>query len=243
MKNNPPMRTLTVWAIITGLAILSIFLPFLIGMDGMAGGFAISLLAFFLALTGIIVIVIYWGRAAKLQRILKGEGVIAHWDYSPAEWKEYTEKEYKTEKSEKKALFLITAILALVIGLGFFIFDNEAGMWVLLTMVALIAILAFTAWFTAWYRHRENLNYHGEVYITGKAVYLNRQLHTWSGLGEKFESVEFTRRKGQSMLSIVYSVWTRTGRTPVTIRIPVPAGKEAEAEAIAAGLKLEVAGS
>jgi hypothetical protein len=243
LKNNPPMRTLVTWAAITGFAVLAIFLPLLLGIQGFAGGFAISLLAFFLALNGIIVIIIYWGRANKLRRILNGEDVLAHWTYNPEEWKAYTEKEYATEKSEKKTLFVITAVLALVIGFGFFVFDNEAGFWVLLAMVALIAILAFTAWFTAWYRHRENIQYHGEVYITGRAVYLNRQLHTWSGPGEKIESIDFIKHKGQSLLSIIYSVWTRTGQTPVTVRIPVPAGKEAEAEAIAAGLKLKVEGS
>ena len=109
-------------------------------------------------------------------------------------------------------------------------------------MFVLVGILAFTAWFTAWYRHWENSKYHGEAYITGKAVYLNRQFQTWSGLGEKLEAVEITKKKGRAILEITYSVWTRNGRTPATIRIPVPSGKEEEAESIAAGLKFKVEG-
>ena len=240
MKNNPPMRTLVVWAVITGLAILAVFLPLFLGIEGFNGGFAISFVAFFIALTGVIVIIVYSFRVRKLARILRGEGVIAHWTYSREEWKEYTEKEYIEEKGEKKTLFIVTAILALIIGFGFFVFNTETGLWVLLAMVVLILILAFTAWFTAWYRHRENAMSQGEVYITGKAVYLNRQLHTWNGLGEKFEFVEMKRNSKQSMLVIVYTVATRTGRTPVTVRIPVPAGREKEAEAIADGMKLMV---
>jgi hypothetical protein len=242
LKNNPALRTLVAWAIITGMAVLGLFLPSFLGIEGFAGGFAISLMAFLLAITGLIVIIIYAGRAKKLGSILRGEGVIAHWSYSAEEWKAYTEKEYVSEKSEKKTLFIITAVLAIIIGLGFFIFDQDAGFWVLVGMVVLVGILAFTAWFTAWYRHWENSKYHGEAYITGKSVYLNRQFHTWSGPGEKLESIDITNKKGQSILVIVYSVWTRNGRTPATIRIPVPAGKEEEAESIAAGLKFKVEG-
>jgi hypothetical protein len=240
MNNNPAYRTLFAWSIITSLAILGIFLPFILGIEGFSGGFAISFICFFLVIVGIIVIIIFALRAKRLARILRGEGVLAHWTYSSDKWKAYAEKEYKTEKGEKKALLIIISVIALVIGIIFFLINPQSGAWVLLVMVALIGILAFMAWFTSWYNHRENLKYHGEAYIADKAVYLNRQLHMWGGIGEKLENVELVKDGDLPLLVITYSVPTRSGRSSTSVRIPVPPGKENEAEGIAAGMKFEV---
>jgi hypothetical protein len=111
-------------------------------------------------------------------------------------------------------------------GIVFFLADNENGIWVLAVMLALIAVIAFTAWFTSWYNHRQNQKYLGETYITGDAVYVNRQLHTWRGLGARLDSVDLNLGASQSLLQFVYSAPTRTGMQEYTVRIPVPKGKE-----------------
>jgi hypothetical protein len=113
----------------------------------------------------------------------------------------------------------------------FFLVDHKGGLWVLVAMVALVAIMAFTAWFTSLYNHRQNKKYHGQAYIAEKAIYLNRQLHTWGGPGDRLESVDIEKKdKKQTLLKFKYSVITRTVRQEQTVRIPVPAGKENEAE-------------
>jgi hypothetical protein len=98
VKDNPPRKTATIWCIITALAVFAIFAPHIFGMDELNGGFAISVLSFFLAITGIIVIIIYAKRASKLESMLKGNNLLAHWTYTPDEWRQYTEKEYQGEK-------------------------------------------------------------------------------------------------------------------------------------------------
>jgi xanthosine utilization system XapX-like protein len=201
-------------------------------MDGMGGGFAISFVCVMLAITGIIVIIIYSGRARLLNRILNGENSLAHWRYSPEEWRTYTEKEYKEEKAMKKGLFLMVAGIALLIGIIFFIVNHEAGAWVFMAMLGLIAIIGFTAWFTSWYNYRQNNKYLGETYITENAVYINRQLHTWQGLGAVLDSVNLDQRKTQNILQFVYSAPTRTGMQEYRVNVPVPAGQEAEAKTI-----------
>jgi hypothetical protein len=237
MKDNPPLQTIVAWVIITALAIFGIFAPSLFGMDGFKGGYAISFVSFFMVIAGIIVIVIYSGRARAVSRILKSDNVLAHWTYEPAEWNEYAEKQYVEEKKEKKVLFYIIAAWALFFGILFFLIDNESGLWVLVMMLILIAVIAFTAWFTAWYNYRENKKYLGETYITEDAVYINRQLHTWRGLGAKLESANLDQHKAHALLTLVYSAPTRTGFQDYTVRIPVPRGKEAEAEQISQKLQ------
>jgi len=232
MRDNPPLQTIVAWVIITALAVFGIFAPSLFGMDGFKGGYAISFVSFFMVICGIIVIVIYSGRARAVSRVLKSDNVLAHWTYDPAEWNEYAEKQFVEQKKENKALFYVISAFALFFGVVFFLIDNENGLWVLVLMLILIGVIAFTAWFTAWYNHRQNLKYLGETYITADSVYINRQLHTWRGLGAKLESVDLDKHKTHSMLKLVYSAPTRTGFQDYTVRIPVPRGKESEAEQI-----------
>lgn len=233
VKDNPPRRTANIWIIITGLAVFAIFAPHIFGMDGFSGGFAISTLSFFLAITGTIVVVIYLKRAKVLDRILQGEKLLAHWTYSPEQWSQYTEDEFQTERKEKWNLFFIVAGFALFFGILFFIFDQEAGLWVFISMLALIALIAFVAWFAAWYNYRQNKKYLGETYITSDAVYLNKQLHTWRGLGARLESVILAEDKSQQLLAFTYSAPTQHGRQDYTVRVPVPRGQEKAAEMLA----------
>jgi len=232
MRNNPPLQTLTVWIVITVLGIFGIFAPSIFGMDGFKGGFAISALSFFLVLAGIIVIIIYSGRVRTLNRILKGDNLLAHWTYSSEEWNSYAETEYREEKEGKKVLFYVIAAFALFFGILFLIIDLENGIWVMGLMLALIAVIAFTAWFTSWYNYRQNKKYLGETYITGEAVYINRQLHTWRGLGARLDSVNLTKDASPLLLQFVYSAPTRTGMQEYTVRIPVPKGQEEAAEKV-----------
>jgi len=233
MKNNPQRRIATIWGIITALAVFAIFAPHIFGMDELNGGFAISTLSFFIVIIGIIVVIIYARRARALDRLFDGENLLAHWTYTPQEWKQYTEQEFQTERKEKWSLFYVVAGIALVLGIAFFIFDREAGLWVFIAMLALIALIAFVAWFAAWNNYRRNKKYLGEAYIGRNAVYLNRQYHTWKGLGARLESVVLAEHQGQQLLAFTYSMPTRTGIQMNTVRVPVPRGQEKTAETIA----------
>jgi hypothetical protein len=228
---NPPRITSNVWWGITAVSIFIIFLPEIIGLKGFDGGFAVSFLGFFLVIIGVIVAVIYMKRASVLDKIFGGKDLLAHWTYPAAEWTGYAQKEYQREKASKKVLFLVISGIALVIGVGFFLFDHKAGGIVFLCMLGLIAIIGFTAWFTSWYNYRQNMKYLGETYITPDAVYLNRQLHTWNSFGAWLDGVEL---KGDSdrYLEFKYMAPTRTGVQEYNVNVPIPKGKEQEAQEI-----------
>jgi hypothetical protein len=228
MQPNPPRTTSNAWWIITALAIFGIFAPELLGLDGFNGGFAISAVCIFLAIMGIIIALIYMARARKLDKILKGTNLLAHWTYSQDEWQQFTEEEYKRQKAGNKGLFIIIAAISLVIGIIFFIIDHDAGKWVFLTMVGVVALIGFVAWFTAFYNHWQNKNSLGEVYFTPDAVYLNRQLHDFKSLDAKLENVAL-KGKLHPYIEFVYSAPTRAGRQDYQARVPIPQGKDAEA--------------
>ncbi len=233
MKDNPQRRTVAIWGIITAVALFAIFAPHIFGMDELNGGFAISTLSFFVAIIGIIVVIIYARRAKALDRLFNVENLLAHWTYTPQEWKQYTEQEFQMERKEKWSLFYVVAGIALFLGIAFFIFDREAGLWVFIAMLGLIALIAFVAWFAAWNNYRQSKKCLGEAYISRDAVYLNRQYHTWKGLGARLESMVLAEHKGQQLLAFTYSMPTRTGMQMNTVRVPVPRGQEKAAELIA----------
>jgi hypothetical protein len=237
MPYNPQRRTAVICWVITALFIFAIFAPSIFGMDGMNGGYAISFISLIFAITSLVVAIMYKGRAAALDRILKGENRLAHWTYDPAEWQAYTEKEYATEKKDKRNLFYLVAVISLVVGVGFIIAHPDSGsvvLWVLGGMLLLIAIVAIS---TTRYNYWMNKKYRGEAYITPDGVYLNRMLHLWRGWGASLEDVSYNER--EKFLAFQYSTPNRNGRSDYTLRVPVPAGKEQEARQVLASFQKE----
>jgi MFS family permease len=175
MTNNPPRRTALTALFIAFIAIIMIFAPEFVGIDGFDGGFAISVVSLLIGCVAVVVAIFYFSLAGKLDRILRGEGLLAHWTYTPEQWTEYSQKEYMEEKSEKKGIFLIITAFALFFGILFWVFDHEAGFYVFLTMVGLIALVAFTWQFSAWHNYRQNRGGVREAYIAKDGIYMNRK--------------------------------------------------------------------
>jgi hypothetical protein len=231
LSSNPPKRTaIFSFAVALFMAIM-IFIPETVGIDGFDGGFAISFASLAIALTSAIVGVMYLGWAGKLDKILRGEGILAHWTYTPEHWAEYTKKEYEEEKSEKKGLFLIVTAFALFFGILFWALDPEAGFTVFLMMIGLIGLVAFAWRFSAWNNFRLNRD-DGlkEVFITKDAVYMNKKLYTWRTVFTSFDDVTQDDNQGLALLVFKYSTASRTGPQTYTTRVPIPPGQEEAAK-------------
>lgn len=229
-RRNPARTTSIVWWILTPVFLFLSFLSF--NSDIGDAAFAIAFVSFIMFITAIIVAVIYGIRAGALDRLLAGEGLLAHWTYQPDEWLQYAETESRTERYYKKILLFIISGFALAIGIGFIIADRESGIGVLVVMLAVIVIMTFTAWFTSWHSHRQNVKYPGEVYISKDGIYLNRQLHLWNQTLAYLGSVEYVEDI-MPLLVFAYFAPTRAGLEGREVRVPVPRGQEAKARMIA----------
>lgn len=228
-KGNPARKTSVVWWILSPVFLLLAFVSFNSEIGDAA--FALAFGSFIMFIMAIIVAVIYGSRARELDRLLAGEGLVAHWTYQPDEWLQYAETEYQTEKELKKMLALIISGFALAFGIVFVIVDREAGFGVLVVMLAIIAMVNFLAWSTSWYNHRQNLKYPGEAYISKDGVYLNKQLHLWTHLLAYLDSVKY-EEETPPLLVFSYFAPTRTGLEGRDVRVPVPRGQEAKAREI-----------
>jgi hypothetical protein len=238
IKDNPSRRTSYIWLAVGLLGIFGIFAPFIFGMDGFNGGFALSFFSLFVAIAGITGFIIYLGLARAVDNALNGEGLLAHWKYAPGEWKEYTEKENVENAGAKKGLFLVLLVISILIGVGFLIFDMENGWVVLVVLAAVDAFICGIVYISIKADYRNNLKNPGEVYLTLNSVYLNRRIHLWKGIGTRLEAAELeTEYRHQPRLKFVYSAIGRHSRNYYTARVPIPAGEEETAKRVLAEIR------
>jgi hypothetical protein len=228
---NPPRRTAIAWCFITAASILGIFNTTLFGIDGFDGGFALATVSLLIFIMGIIIMVIYFGRARVLDKMLKGENLLAHWHYSESEWRTYAEREHREQVEVNRGMFLMIAIIAVIVGVLFVLFEPDALVSTIFAIGGIIVIIGITAFSVTYYRRAQNRKYLGEVYLNRDGAYINRELHTWKSLGCILEGATMdTTNPTQVILVFEYSAPSRNGRDYFSARVPVPLGKEKEAE-------------
>jgi hypothetical protein len=235
IKHNNYRRTAYVWFGVIALGVFVFFLPGIIGLEGFDGGFALSVGGGFITMIGIIAGVIYAKLANALDRIVKPENLLAHWTYTQEQWKEYTELEHKEDAEAKKGLFILVAVISVIVGVIFAIFERENPMLIFFIILGIIALVGITALLTSFANYANNKRRLGETFLALDGVYLNRQLHTWKGIGNSLEeAVLEAGEKGHPRVRFEYSSPGRTGRNFYTARIPVPPGDEDNAREVVA---------
>jgi hypothetical protein len=232
MEPNPQKRAAWIWLSVSFVGLFLLFLPPLAGIDGMKGGFALQFVSVSLIIpAGFVGAYLYFRRARVLGRILRGEGLLARWSYDPQEWRRYTEAEVVRDRSGKLGLFLIISGWALFFGVLFLLFERKAGGTVFLMMLGLIVVIGITASLSVWIPYRRNLRRTGEAWIHPEGVYLNGALHAWGVGGATLDDVLLHREEGL-ILSFSYSFPAKGGRDGRTVHVPVPAGRESDADRV-----------
>jgi hypothetical protein len=234
---NPYTTTSVVFLVLTIIFIFIIFLPSILEMDMMRWGFGIGFISFFLVISFAITAGVYASMARRLNFVFSDVNILAHWEYSHEEWLEYSNEEFKTQKSEKWGIFITIAVISIIV-VGIFSLTHRDA-WKVLSVVfalllLLLALIAFIIPKIKYARDRKNVN--PEVYISLNGIYLAGEFYIWNFLTSRLEDVNFTENK---MLIIVnYSYATRTGLNHACARIPVPLSKLEEAKIIVDKLKM-----
>jgi hypothetical protein len=192
----------------------------------------------FIVMSGIVTLSLFGYQMAFMSKLLREENIWAHWTYDRDEWQEATAKTYNIEKAEKTGLFILITILFILVwaGFGLFVDDATAGIMALmfLGILALLAVFAFVLPFFTYIRKMERP---GEILISKDGVYNCGTVHTWFLAGARLEKVNRLKKPFQ-MLEFVYSYVMMAGRIPYffrnsyALRVPIPAGKETEADHI-----------
>lgn len=229
---NPHTLTSIVFLILTIIFIFIIFLPSILGMDMMKWGFGIAFISFFLVISFAVTSVIYGSMARKLSRLFLEANNIAHWHYSKEEWSKYYQTEFKKQKTEKKNLFILIAVVVLVVGGIFTLTHRDAWKPLVIVFLGLLLVLGFFAFIVPrikYYRNKNNS--HPDVFIGLNGVFLGGEFHLWNYLTSKLKEV--TVDESKMLINIKYFYSTNIGIESTNVRIPIPQSKLEEALSVA----------
>jgi|ERR1035437_1528758 len=227
MITNTQSRIVNLWYIITLVFLFCVFLPSMLGIDGMNGGFGISFLAGFMVIVGLIVILVYRSRAKQLDKILSGEGRLALWRYTPEEWIRFITRDFEEEKKLKRMLFFLIAGISVVIGIILTL--NYQDLIFVPIILGLIVVVAIPAIWAPRYRFRKLQHSEAEALIAENGVIVGKMFHLWIKLGASLDQVSIDMDSDPKILTFKYSMPTRTGRQEEEARVPIPKGQLEEA--------------
>ena len=94
MTPNTEWKNVTV-SLVAAAAFFVVCIISIMSIDGMSGGYALAFVSFFLAVSGLVVALLFVTRARAMDAILTDPSPLVHWDYPEAMMQETTEREYR----------------------------------------------------------------------------------------------------------------------------------------------------
>lgn len=193
------------------------------------GAFALVMLGALAAIAAVVTAFLFRSRHRHRRSLVAGRGLLAHWRYSDSEWRAFAGDERTRQADEKRGLLKVTGIIMVVVAVPFVVLDHEAGPWVALVLGA--------TWLLCWIAARLTLRSQAvsrggpvpEARIGRDALLLGDELHVWRGWDNALESCSVDPGP-PPMLAITYSSpGGRKSRNEITVRVPIPQNREAEA--------------
>jgi hypothetical protein len=197
-------------------------------LAAMIGCFAIAGL-----ITGITIIFAKRSEAKTVAALLAGQGVLAHWTYTPDVWQHYAAHE---QARAQKYFIIIACILTVVLLVPLTSLQLSSGgamdrslLEAFLVVFVPIAFAVALVWIVTVMPARGlSRRPPGDAYISADGALLRDRYYPWSSWCVSLQSV----RLEEGDPSVVEFTWTSPGyRTSQThsVRIPVPEGREDEA--------------
>jgi hypothetical protein len=239
MFNNPQRKVATTWWSVTVVAALVAAAPLVVPMPQNGLGNLLCILSGCLAVAGVFVAWTYHRHAAALDRLVSGEGLLAHWAYNVDEWQRYLADEGASETAANAGLFWTIGGIALVVGVIFLLVAGEGGGVVLLIMLGLVVIIGATAILATRAGRRRRAAAAPDAFVGSNGVFVAGRFHSWNFLTSRLDKASLKEQKTPALV-LTYSYATKTGRTSTTVRVPIPDGKAEEARRVIE--QLEVGG-
>ena len=157
--------------------------------------------------------------------------VLAHWTYEPVEWSAYASREVGHRGGEALWRFVGTVALGTAL-LGWR--DDVGWGTAFFVSLAVGAMIGGGKWLIARSAHQQNVaTPRGEVVITPTAVLMNGRYEVLQDHHFRFLGARILEDERPRILLLTIDWPTRSGRVSDTYRIPIPAGREHEARAVA----------
>jgi len=240
LRRNSEITGRTVGLVLALVGVLLMVLPPVAGMDGFDGGFALQFLGLFFLITGLITAGIFAHRVRRLESMLRGQEVLAHWAYDPRLQAEQAERDLAATRGRNWLMLILVAVLliactAMFVVVGFMEGEEENMPGFVAIMLGVLVVVAFFALVMPALQYRRALRSGGEAIIAANGLYMSGVLHTWESPLAGMESVELVDDGGQARLLFNLRSLDRTGPMgyrQYTVEVPVPPGEEATARRV-----------
>jgi len=219
----------TILACCLGLALSGgamIAMPHLYGIWGDSDlGFAAFFVGLFLCLSGSVSALSFLGPFNYIRDLLQGEKRLLQWNYTPAEWQDFVHKQCNEERRD---MLQKLALIGLVLLSTALVVSWVADALAVMIISGVFFVLVLTAVSVPVISRRRLLRGPFEAHIGLKGLYLGGQTHTWTGFFHSFQSAEV--ETGQNPCLVIHYFQRGHGGGDILVRVPIPAGKEQEAE-------------
>lgn len=203
MERNPEMPGVLVGVGLGVAGLMLILLPLLTGLDMMGGGFAMQFLGLFLVIVGLVTAVVFGLRMRRLNAMLTGQTLLAHWTYPLEQLRAQAERDFQQTKQRNRLLFLIVAgwmvvCIVLFLAIGFWQGQEDNMPLFVAIMAGVLLLVGAFAWGMPFVQRRRALRSSGEVYIAANALFINGVLHTWDKPLAGMEGVSLVEEIGRA---------------------------------------------
>jgi hypothetical protein len=182
-------------------------------------------------------------RSRLIDRLMRGDGLLAHWYYTDAEQREYAVSEAKArKKSNLSMLLVITGVCAVLTVLVVFLYFGslEKASGLIAVMIGVLALLWLSGLLSPSLSAGRMQNGCREAFIGTEAAWVFGNMAVWKTLRSYPTEVGMEKdEKDLCRIAVRYIVIQRRFKQEFTFRIPVPQGKESEACGIAETIKAE----
>jgi hypothetical protein len=240
LRANPEVRGAIVGLVLVVIGLLLMTVPAMAGLDGLGGGYALAVVGLVVTIAGAITVAFLLSRAMAVNRLLAGDGLLAHWTFDEPQRERQVRRDIRTQLAENRSLLLVmlgwwllwVAIFAVI---GYMDGNGDDMPLFIAIMAGVGGLLILAALGIPYLRARAARRTTPEAYVGRRGVLINGAYHSWQPPWAALDSVAL--RQDPTDARLVFSLRALTGPgwlhwVPYTIEVPVPPGEIAAAKRI-----------
>lgn len=197
-------------------------------INGMAGGYAIAFVSFFIALWGIAVAALFVHRARVMDAILNSTQLLAHWIYPAEIARDSAQREYREFLTRNRAMFILIGGVLVVVSLVFIIFVEDGGLITGTFLLAFTVVLFIIARITPKLELKRALKAPNEAYIARNGIIYEGAVYPFHSFMTMMVGVSLQKTTGKNPPALVFSFTQLVGLyviQPFAIVVPIPSGE------------------
>ncbi len=198
-----------------------------------SAAFAITFIALFLAISAVIVAMLFRRFVRVRNDLVAGSDVVARWTVDPEDWPAFAEHAGEATRADHRAI--LVAILAFDVVICSVLAAINPGDATIFLWIGLgIAAVGCLGWLLGRRAMADHLTFRtGDVIVGRRGMLVNGVLHVWGYAGARLDAVQVIDDEKPNRLAFTYSWIARTGRQYATAYAPIPDGCSIGADILA----------